>query len=444
MTDDAVNKQSSKSALAITVLTSLLALVVRWYFVTHAQVMQPLYVDSGWGDAAEYYRYAWHMVHHGLFSSDAISVANPKSDSFRDPGYPVFLALGMLVTNDYDRWYALILLAQAAIGAMTVGCAAWTLRHILPTWLLAVAATTMALWPHLVVIPAYVLSENLSALFFAITVLALGEAARKRSLAYTTVGGVALALAALTNSVLAPLFIPLALVLAWKRMIPRRHLLVFVTIVAVPVLAWGIRNSGIHGPFSPQFRAEVNLVQGSWPTYHAASQLDAKHDRAGTQTIDAINIEIATLHIDHALGLRRMMQRMAHAPGTYLAWYLGKPALLWGWEIGLGAGDIYPYPTRNSPFITNPAMKAVEAVTFVCNGVLALLALSGVFVVALNRPPSAAMLTIAVTAVWVTLVYGVLQSDPRYSIPFRTGEIALACVAVAAAVTWVRQRKGTA
>jgi 4-amino-4-deoxy-L-arabinose transferase-like glycosyltransferase len=444
MTDNTVNRSSSKSAIAIALLAGLLALLVRWYFVTHAQVMQPLYREAGWGDAAEYYRYAWHLVHHGLFSSDAIGVANPKSDSFRDPVYPVFLALGMIVTEDYDRWYALILLTQAAMGGITVACAAWTLRDVLPTWLVAVAATTMALWPHLVVIPAYVLSENLGALFFAITVLALGEAARKRSLAYTMVGGVALALAALTNSVLAPLFIPLALVLAWKRMMPRRHLLVFAAVVAVPALAWGIRNASIQGPYSPLFRAEINLVQGSWPTYHVASHLWAKHDPAGIQTIDAINLEIATLHIDHALGLEHMAQRMSHTPGTYLAWYLGKPALLWGWEIGLGAGDIYPYPTRNSPFITNPAMKAVEAVTFVCNGVLALLALAGVIVVALHRRPSAAVLTIAVTAVWVTLVYGVLQSDPRYSIPFRTGEIALACVAAAAAVNWVRHRRAAA
>lgn len=444
MTGDTVNRSRSKSGVAIAILAGSLSLLVRWYFVTHAQVMQPLYRESGWGDAAEYYRYAWHLVHHGVFSSDALDVLNPKSDSFRDPIYPVFLALGMLVTDDYDHWYALILLTQAAIGGITVACAAWALRYALPTWLLAAAGTTMALWPHLVVIPAYVLSENLSALFVAITVLALGEAARNRSLAYTAVGGVALALAALTNSVLAPLFIPLALVLAWKRTIPRRHLLVFIALVAVPVLTWGIRNASIRGPYSPLFRAEINLVQGSWPTYHAASQLWGRRDPAGIQTIDAINLEIASLHVDHSLGLKLMAQRMEHAPGTYLAWYLSKPALLWGWEIGLGAGDIYPYPTRNSPFITNPAMKVVEAVAFVCNGVLALLALAGVIVVALHRRPSADMLTIAVTAVWVTIVYGVLQSDPRYSIPFRTGEIALACVATAAAANWVQHRKGAA
>lgn len=433
--------RSAHAAIAVALLCGLLAVFVRWYFVTHAQVLQPLYVDAGWGDAAEYYRYAWHLVHHGVFSSDAINVANPKPDSFRDPAYPVFLALEMAITDDYDRWYAIVLLSQAVLGGITVTCAILAIRDSVPTWLLAVAGLTMALWPHLVAIPAYVLSENLTALFCAVAALTLREAARQPSMTCTVAGAVAMALASLTNAVLAPVVLPLVIAFAWKRTMSRRQLLVLVAVLATPLLAWGGRNATTYGPYSPSFRAEVNFVQGSWPTYHAASQLWARHDLAGTKTIEAINLEIATLHIDRAEGLRRIAGRMAYAPGTYIAWYLSKPALLWGWEIGLGAGDIYAYPTRNSPFITNPVLKAVEAITYTFNGVLGVLALAGVVVVLLRREPSAAMLTFAITAAWVTLVYGILQSDARYSIPYRTGEIALACVAVSAALSWRHGKK---
>jgi type IV secretory pathway VirB2 component (pilin) len=435
-----VQKNAARTALAIALLTGVLAVIVRWYFVTRAQVLQPLYVDAGWGDAAEYYRYAWHMVHHGVFSSDIISAPRPNPDGFRDPAYPAFLALEMMFTDDYDRWYAIVLLTQAVLGGLTVTCATLAMRDAMPTWLLALAGTTMALWPHLVAIPAYVLSENLTALFFAIAALALGECAKRQSMTYAVAGGVAMALAALTNAVLGPLALLLALVFAWKRSMPRRQLLVLVLVVVAPLLAWGLRNSTIHGPFSSTFRAEINLVQGSWPTYHAASQLSAKHEAVGTQTIEAINLEIAALHIDRAEGLRVMAERMSHAPGTYIAWYLCKPALLWGWEIALGAGDIYAYPTRNSPFITNPVMKLIEAITYMLNGVLGVLALGGLAVVMTRRSPPAAMLTFAVTAAWVTLVYGVLQSDARYSIPYRSAEIALACVAVSAILEWARHR----
>jgi hypothetical protein len=433
--------RSTRAAIAVAFLTGLLATIIRWYFVTHAQVLQPLYIDAGWGDAAEYYRYAWHLVHHGIFSSDVIGTVNPKSDSFRDPAYPVFLALEMAISDNYDRWYAIVLLSQAVLGGVTVICATLAMRDTVPTWLLAIAGTAMALWPHLVAIPAYVLSENLTALFCSVAALALGEAARRPSMTYTVVGGLAMALGALTNAVLAPLVLPLILVFAWRRTMPRQQLLVLAAVVLAPLLGWGVRNSTIHGPFSSSFRAEVNLVQGSWPTYHAASQLSAKHELVGTQTIEAINLEIATLHIDRVEGLRVMAERMSHAPGTYVAWYLGKPALLWGWEIGLGAGDIYAYPTRNSPFITNPAMKALEAITYTFNGVLGVLAIAGVVILLVRREPPAAMLTFAVTAAWITLVYGVLQSDARYSIPYRTGEIALACMAVSVALDWTRRKR---
>lgn len=432
--------RATRLTIAIAVTASLLAIFLRWYFVTRAQVLQPLYVASGWGDAAEYYRYAWNLVHHGMFSSDVPGTALPNSDSFRDPAYPAFLALLMSITDNYDRWYALVLLAQATLGGVTVLCAVLAIRDALPPWLLAASAILLAIWPHLVAIPAYVLSENITAPLFALTALVLTEAVRRSSVILSIVGGVTLACASLTNAVLTPLIVPLAIVFAWKRVLPRRHIVAMALAVTLPLLAWGIRNSSIHGPFSSSFRAEVNLVQGSWPTYHTASQLAARHDFVGTQTIEAIDLEIAAVHLDRWQGIRAMGERMSAAPTTYIGWYLSKPLLLWGWEIALGAGDIYVYPTRNSPFITNPAMRAIEAVTYVLNRILALLAAVGAWY-AFRRPrPSAAMILFATTVIWVTCVYGALQSDARYSIPFRTAEIGLACYASAIFASYVRGR----
>lgn len=435
---DKMYEASSRAAFAVAFVAGLLALFVRWYFVTHAQVLQPVYGD--WGDAGHYYRYAWNLVHHGVFSSVAPGAATLVPDSFRDPAYPALLALGMVITDDFDRWYTLMIMAQVLLGAVTVTCAVLAIRDAMPTWLLAGAAVVMTLWPHLVSIPAYLLSENLTAPLCAMTALALREAAMRRSAGFAFAGGLALACAALSNAVLTPVVVVLALAFAWKRSMPRRQLLVFVVASAVPLLSWGIRNAGIPGDLSPSMRAEINLVQGSWPTYHAATQLASVQDPIGLQTVDAINLEIANLHIDHVQGLKAIAERMGRAPGTYIAWYLSKPALLWGWEIGLGSGDIYMYPTRNSPFITNPVMKAVEAAAYILNGIVAAMALAGLFIVARRRDPSVALLTFAAMAAWVTVVYGVLQSDARYSTPYRPAEIALACVTLSAALAHVRQR----
>jgi hypothetical protein len=136
--------------------------------------------------------------------------------------------------------------------------------------------------------------------------------------------------------------------------------------------------------------------------------------------------------MNRVYGPKGLAERISHAPATYLECYLRKAALLWGWEIGLGSGDIHLYPTQNSPFIVNPLMKAIKAVAYIFNGVLTVIALAALTIVAVHRESSAGILTFAVTSAWITATYAVVKSDPRYSIPFLSAEMALACVAVTA------------
>ena len=54
-------------------------------------------------------------------------------------------------------------------------------------------------------------------------------------------------------------------------------------------------------------------------------------------------------------------------------------------------------------------------------------------------PPGA--LGIAALAVFVTLVYGALQSEPRYSIPFRGEEVLLATFGLQTIAGWLAARR---
>lgn len=431
---------SPRAAWVVAIVGGLLAIALRWYVVTQVRVLQPLDLAGDWGDAAEYYRYAWNLVHHGMFSIDMAGIPHPEPDGYRDPGYPVYLAFWMALTDSYDSWYAAVLISHACLGGITVACTVLALRNSFPTWLLWVVGLGTALWPHAVIMTTYVLTENLSAPLFAIAVLALSEAVARQSTGMTLCAGVTLAVAALTNAVLGPLVLLVAAAFAWRRNLPRRHLFILVVAAVLPLAAWQIRNTTVPQVISAKLRAEMNLVQGSWPTYHTAMQLYSRHDPAGIQTMAAINNEIAIMNQDRARGLALMAERMGSAPGTYLAWYAGKPALLWGWEIGLGSGGIYIYPTRNSPFITTPWLKTIEGIAYVLNGPIALLALVGTILSLVRRNSSTTLLVFGITATWITVLYGVLQSDSRYSIPFRGAEIALASAAVWTAICMLRQR----
>lgn len=431
-------------AFIIATLGGLLAVAMRAYFCLHTDVYQPLRGGPRFGDAAEYYRYAWNLTHHHLFASGNADPTHPVADSFRDPGYPAYLAMFMSLTTSYEAWYGLVILSHAVLGGVTVACIVLALRGTVPTACLAIVAVATALWPHSVAISAYVLSENLTAPLWALAILLLRETATRTSMPIVVTAGVTLAAASLTNAVLTPLVIPLALVFAWKRVMPPRLIICLIIATAIPVAAWSIRNAQVTTGVSSRYRAEMNLVQGSWPTYHMATQLVMRNDPVGIQTERAINHEIAVLDADPRTGLGLMAERMGHSPGIHLAWYLSKPTLLWGWEIGLGSGDIYVYPTSHSPFITHPAWRAIEAMAFVINGLLAALALAGTLLALGRRETGVAMLAFSVTTVWITLVYGLLQSDPRYSIPFRGAEMALACFAVWSAARALSRRLGEA
>lgn len=430
--------QPRRRVWGIAVAGAALAIAVRWYFVAHALVLQPLDNPNAQADAVEYYRYAWNLLHHGVFSLRVPTDATPTSDSFRDPGYPLFLSLWMALTNGYEQWFSGVLLAQCALGGVTVGCIVLAVRDELPDWALIMAAALAALWPHSVSITACVLSENLTAALFAGALLALRQATIRPSLAHSLIAGLLLAFAGLTNAVLAPLVVVLAVIVHWKRVMKPRQIAILALAGVLPLVAWTARNTTVPTGATASFRAKLNLVEGSWPTYHDAERLWAIHDPVGIQTVAAIDAEATVMENSLTAGLSVMTSRMKDHPGTYLGWYLSKPALLWGWDIGIGQGDIYVYPTRNSPFITQPAMRSVEAAAFVLNPLIGFLALLAVLTVTLIQKPPVAILIAACTAAWITLVYGVLQSDPRFTIPFRGIEIALALFTVTRLIAWAR------
>lgn len=434
-------RHSRRAIWTVALIGALLAIAVRWYFVTHALVLQPLDNPNAQADAVEYYRYAWNLLHHGVFSIEIPGPAVPPPDGFRDPGYPLFLMLWMAVTNGYDQWFLGVMAAQCLLGGVTVGCVVISIRNELPVWGLATVAIFAALWPHSVSITACVLSENLTAPLYAAALLALRRTVAKPSMVGNLVAGLLLACAGLTNAVLAPLAVFLAIILHWKRLMGRKQLAILLIAAILPIAGWTFRNSALPPGATASFRAKLNLVEGSWPTYHDAERLWAIHDPVGIQTVAAIDAEAAIMEKSVASGLAVMATRMKPHIGTYVAWYLSKPALLWGWDIGIGQGDIYVYPTRNSPFITQPLMRAVEATAFTLNPLIALLALAAVIFLCTSEAPPVALLVASGTALWVTLVYGILQSEPRFTIPFRAIEIALAIFALVKALEWWQRRK---
>ncbi len=429
------SNQLSRVAWAIALFTvTMVAMAIRWYYLTHAMVYHPLRAD-----AIQYHAYAWNLLHHGVFSMAAPHSALVLGDSYRDPGYPLFLA-GAMKLGGEQGWYALALLTQGLLGALTVTLLMTGARRWLPDrWLIA-AGMLMALWPHSITTSSFLLTETQFGFLCALAFCLLALAGRRHSTAYAASAGVAFGLASLTNAIALPFAPLLAGFLLLRGRLPRGMAVALALGALVLPAAWSVRNLQLPAGASSTGRALTNLDQGSWPQYHAGYRLYIEGRPEGGQILQAISQETDTLVADPHAGLALMADRMMQQPMHYLGWYLSKPALLWGWSIRMGQGDIYAYPTLHSPFSDDWPMRVWVSVCHSLNPLLMALGLIGcLLALGKNTPVNAA--AAAGLALYVTALYSLLQAEPRYSIPFRGFECLLALYGGQRLYHWVLWRR---
>jgi hypothetical protein len=418
----------------------LLALVLRWHYVYTTVVPAPLS-----GDAGQYYVYAWNLVHHGFFSLSPAGSQTITPDNYRDPGYPFFLALWIKALGANQTSYEATLLCQALLGALTVSINMLISRQWLSISWTTAAGLLTAIWPHCIAINGFLLTETLSGFLCSLGLLFWAQACVTQRHGLALASGFFLGMAALTNAVLQPFGILLAAFIALRAPSLRKICLTLALASAILPAAWALRNAhippvNIHS--SSKGRALQNLVQGSWPDYHSAWRIsklgDDKARAEATATLNAMNREYDLLLASPREGAKEILSRLGQHPFAYLAWYVAKkPYELWGWDIEIGQGDIYPYPVIHSPFQISATWIALAALCHTLNPLLFVLALVCLPLVCwwpasqrISNVCQPLMSVIGLLA-FVTLVYSALQAEPRYAIPFRGQEIMLAFTALA-------------
>jgi 4-amino-4-deoxy-L-arabinose transferase-like glycosyltransferase len=424
----------------------LLALLLRFQFVHQAQVIQPAS-----GDSRHYVAYAINLAKNHTFSK-ALPGQPVVPDSFRSPGYPLFLAACIRAANGTanDRWYHLALWLQCVLGAATAWLAIGLGRQWLPSEVALGVGLAVAVWPHHVVASSALLSEVLLGFLLALSLALAALALHRRNLVAASGAGLALGAGVLVNP--AMLFLPLFLALPFVRS-ERRRLLV--PLLVLPLLcsgAWAWRDAQLPDAEGTG-RGALNFVQGSWPEMHAAwrsgrveegEALGAERSVVVAAQIDA---EAALLDQQPLDGMRMIGRRFAGSPAYYIRWYLlEKPFLLWDWEIRVGAGDIYVNAIENSPFERNPVLRLLRNALRLANPLLFVLALAGLVSIARrgwreDRDAIAAL--VALAFVYFTAVHGVFQAEPRYAIAYRAEEMLLAATALAALSSAWRARRAT-
>lgn len=219
-------------------------------------------------DEREYLALARSLARGEGFTYPADEPSEGTSQRFgRAPGYPAFLAL-LRITEPAEEVPARVKLAQAAVGALGI----WLMALI--AWRCAgpragiVAAAIGAVYPPLVWMPAYALSETLYSTLALAGALALTAKGEGRGAGGegrgATLGAAVLVAAAILTRPAMLFFVPLAALWLWRRS-GLATAGVFVLVVAVCVVPWTMRNQRVHGRLMLASEGGVTFWTGNHP-----------------------------------------------------------------------------------------------------------------------------------------------------------------------------------
>lgn len=382
------------------------------------------------GDINDYVQYAWNLGQHGVYSSTPYDPdVGPQSDNFRPPGYALFLLLAMKMSNFGPSWinvaYAMQILFSTATVLLTIVLA----KEWMKPGLALTAGLLMAFWPHHIVFASTLLTETILGFSVILGLWLAAVAQRRNSIIIAVLAGIAFGFGALVNSLmlLFPIVVAIALITYRQRNAALTLLLAFLLLPT----AWWLSSPTDTGHRAGAHRATINLVQGSWPIYHAAWRARAQHEQA-RQLLAAIHSEIDLVSNDPRAGLEAVRQRVSLDPAGYARWYLlEKPYLLWAWDIQLGWGGVHFLPVETTPLERHPVLSASHRILKSANPLFFVLGTIAATILSVSwlrgrKPPFSALL-VAVFTVYVTALHSVLQAEPRYSIPYRPEQLLMAC-----------------
>lgn len=402
------------------------------------------------GDATKYVFYAYNLKHHQTFSrvqsfGPGHEQAQVVPDKLTLPGYPLFLSLFLGDGPPDASFVRRATLAQAGLGVVSTLLAFLIALRLLPLgWATAVGVLT-ALLPHLTTVSTHLMTEPLFTCLLLASVLAILFAARPDAgIRHYVVAGLLLGLACFVRPQLQLLpLLAIAVALVVRKLRPYLPRVLIATACFVAVLGpWYVRNAAIERPPGEPDLLVTTLYHGSFPNFMYRDDprtfgYPYRHDP-----------DQARITRDLPSVLQHIRAATAAEPARYARWYLlGKPGAFLSWGMVAGVGDIFIYRVAGSPWIERPLFAAIRTVSYVLHWPLMLLALAGMFL-ALWRPhllttgPARQRATIVLAALllYVIVLHMLGTPLPRYNIPFKPLELALALVMVQA--LWVRLRRG--
>jgi 4-amino-4-deoxy-L-arabinose transferase-like glycosyltransferase len=431
MTDQNIYYSARQDSIFIILLVAM-ALIFRLLFAD--QLVPPKAVRN---DARDYLVYAYNLTNHGTYSKEYFT-KEPQPDAWRSPGYPLVVALALLI-GGAKHYYSIMIYFQIVISTLCVAMTYFLGRRLMPNWAALSAAGLVAFCPHLISISSNLLVETLFSFMLLAGIQAYYRALERKTVSSFLINALFFGYAYLTNET--SLFVPwiFALVTVYLSKVQddrstfRRNVWLVGSLLFVFCLfltAWMLRNSHLP-PGAPRGigRAIVTMSHGAYPGFVHKDPKHKYHPYREDPMQPAFGASFKNFR-------SIFWERFMHRPMRYICWYLlEKPYYLWSWDnlqsqkVGShspGRGDIYIYPVESSVYLRSTPANLTRQFMKVFHPILLVMALVGMVVAGveaysnrkslkLDRSP----IFLFIILVYYTGLYTVFAPWPRYSMPLR-------------------------
>jgi 4-amino-4-deoxy-L-arabinose transferase-like glycosyltransferase len=327
---------------------------------------------------------------------------------------------------------------NVAAGFAAIVLVGFASATALPAWAAVVATGLTAFSPHLISFTVYMLTETPTTLLVAL-MLALCAVAQNCAPQWRWLGFLALGVTLGALSLVRPQFAAFAPFLAIAAPAGERlRRLGLVALGLAAILApWLIRNALFVEPGSAPSYLGQTLLDGAYPDYMlngdpATFPYPAGRDPAAVAAASSLTASVALIG-----------KRIAADPFGSAYWYfLGKPQYLWQFSNIDGVGDVFIYPSVETPFRDNDLFMAMHDVMQTLQWPIVFLGALGALLA--WSPRSAAPLpdrgrfvlrAAALLPVFLTLVTVPTVAPGRYAVPIYPALFIAAMVPLAIAAS---------
>ena len=426
---------NNRTTLLISVLVAVITLTglfLRFEAAGNTVVNQPIR-----GDASDYVAYALNLKIHGVYSKDKASLTpnadKPQPDALRSPGYPLFLSL-FTGADNIKAFESQVIYAQALFSTLLIPLIFLLARPLLGTSASLLVSALTAISPHLINANSYLLTESLFAFFILASLLMTSKALQKQQLHLWIGVGLLLGATALVRPTM-QYFIPFLWVLILSSSVIR-HKGITIVAISVSFLAiyglWLFRNGTVLGALSDPTLTVNTLHHGMYPYF----MYEGRPETFGfpyRYNPSAEQISQSTQTI-----LMAILEYFKSEPLAYLGWILQKPLYLFDWGIIAGQGDIFIYPTEQSPYYGHPVFTTTHQVMQWLHLPIIWLAFIGTVlawlpqrILKIHDHGVLIARLLSLLYFYFILVHMVGAPFPRYSIPIRTITYLLAVLPIA-------------